>query len=475
MNIKSLLMPVYRRAPPSVRNLAGAVWGRHLYGWRYGPETDRLVAEARERETWSENDWRSFVADGIAAQLRTAFLDVPYYREVLPARQEGHGATDVPELTEWPVLRKAVLRDRPEDLRRRDVSQRTLTKMTTSGTTGTPIVIWRSRTTMRAWYALVEARWRGWYGVSRHDRWALFGGQEVVPAARTEPPFWIWNASAKQLYLSNLHLKRETAPHYLRAMREHGVEFADGYASTVAALARYALEDGLEAPQLRVVVTQAETLTDRQRELIGAAFRCPVRNTYGMTEAVTAASECEHGVMHMWPEAGYVEVFSDTADEPVPAGETGRLICTGLLNRDMPLVRYELGDRGSVSWTFEPCACGRTMPRLLALDGRTVDNLVTADGRRVFAMPSTIFAGIPTNESQIVQESVDRIVIRLVPGPGFDESHERTIASRIRKRLGDVTVEFDRYSHIPRGPNGKLKGMISLVDPDTGEVRSSAT
>src|SRR5690606_1617676 len=162
---------------------------------------------------------------------------------------------------------KTVLRHRPGDLLRRGVGTRSLTTMTSSGTTGTPIVTWRSRDTMRAWYALVEARWRGWYGVSRHDRWALFGGQEVVPAARTSPPYWIWNCAAKQLYLSNLHLKRETAPFYLQAMRKYGVEFADGYSSTIAALARYALEDGIPAPQLRVVVTQAETLRSEERRV----------------------------------------------------------------------------------------------------------------------------------------------------------------------------------------------------------------
>ena len=36
-----------------------------------------------------------------------------------------------------------------------------------------------------------------------------------------------------------------------------------------------------------------------------------MRDTYGMAEMVAAASECDHGRLHLWPEAGVVEVLDD--------------------------------------------------------------------------------------------------------------------------------------------------------------------
>ena len=66
----------------------------------------------------------------------------------------------------------------------------------TSGTTAKPITMWRTREVQKAWYALLEARTRHWYGITRHDRWAIFGGQLIVPVAHRKPPFWIWNAAS---------------------------------------------------------------------------------------------------------------------------------------------------------------------------------------------------------------------------------------------------------------------------------------
>ncbi len=468
MNLKSLLMPLYRRAPASIRGLASSVYGSYLASWRYGPETESLVAELHAREAWDAERWRAYADAQLAEQLRNAAENVPYYREMWSRRRAEGVDAPVEDLASWPVLTKAELRRAPESFRRDDVDPKTLFRMDTSGTSGTPITTWRSKDTMRGWYALYEARWRRWYGVTRQDPWAIIGGQEVVPAEQDGPPYWVWNSAGKQLYMSNLHLKRANAPAYLRAMADHGVVHAYGYSSSLAELARYVVEDGLAAPRLAVAVTNAEPLSPMQREIIGAAFGCPVRESYGMSEAVAGASECEHGVLHLWPEAGFVEVLKDGSNEPAAPGEAGRLVCTGLINRAMPLIRYEVGDRGAVAWDMGRCACGRDMPRLTALEGRTIDNLITPDGRKVFWV-NPVFYGLPVHEAQVVQESLSDVVVNVVPDEGFDLEHERAIADGLRLRLGDVRVELRRVDLIPRGPNGKFRAVISHVDPSRVE------
>ncbi len=462
MNLKSLLMPVYRRAPARLRELAGTVYGRYLSSWRYGPETEELVAEAHAREGWDAARWRAYAEERLAAQLRNAAEHVPYYREMWRRRRAAGDPSPVEDLASWPVLTKEEVRRHPEAFLRDDAKPSALFRLATSGTTGTPVTTWRDRAMMRAWYALTEARWRRWYGVTRHDAWAMLGGQEVVPVERDRPPYWVWNAAGEQLYMSNLHVKRSNAPAYLEAMRHHAVVYAYAYSSSIAELARFAVEDGLEAPRLRVVVTNAEPLLPWQRDVIAGAFGCDARESYGMSEAVAGASECEHGVLHLWPEAGRVEVLDDDADEPAAPGATGRLVCTGLLNEVMPLVRYEVGDRGSVDDAAGRCACGRDMPRLTALEGRSTDNLVTADGRRVFWV-NPVFYDLPVHEAQVVQEELGRVVVNVVPAGGFGAEHERAIAEGLRRRLGDVAVEVRRLDAVPRGPGGKFRAVVSRV------------
>src|SRR5207249_10246507 len=63
-----------------------------------------------------------------------------------------------------------------------------------------------SRLTVETLYALSVTRTREWHGVSRSDRWAMLGGQLVVATERRRPPFWVWNAALRQLYMSSYHL-----------------------------------------------------------------------------------------------------------------------------------------------------------------------------------------------------------------------------------------------------------------------------
>src|SRR6185312_3351956 len=168
------------------------------------------------------------------------------------------------------------------------------------------------------------------------------------------------------------------------------------------------------------------------------AFAAPVRATYGMSEIVAAAAQCDHGALHLWPDAGVVEVLDDGA--AARPGATGDLVCTGLLNTGMPLIRYRVGDRGAVLADRSCCGCGRMLPVLGALDGRADDELVTRDGRRVGRLDPVFKASIPLVEAQLIQESEEVVRLRFVPASGFSADHERELIARIRDRLGQVTV-----------------------------------
>lgn len=479
MTLKGTLMPLYRRSPAALKNLFGTVYGHYLNRWRYGPRSEALVSEALERESWSAERWSTWQDERLAALLHGAAANVPYYREHWRGRRAKGDTSPVDRLENWPLLDKTTVRANATALIAEHTDPKSLFKLETSGTSGTPITTWRSREAMRQWYALVEARWRRWYGVSRFDNWAILGGQEVTSVDRTEPPFWLWNGAGNQLYMSSLHIKPKNISAYVGALTDHKVIHLYGYSSSLAELSRMALDQGLKLPRLKAVVTNAEPLEPFQRAVIAEAFGPNVHTSYGMSEAVAAASECAEGTLHLWPEAGVVEVFADEADVKVTDGSSGRLVCTGLLNTDMPLIRYVIGDRGALAPTgaaHSACGCGRSMPRLTGLEGRNIDSLVTADGRKVFWVNPVLY-GLPIFEGQIVQEAVDRIVVNFVPASGFDDSTQQEIAARLRLRLGSVDVRFERMEVIPRGANGKFRAVVNRLAPEaeTTPTRDAAS
>jgi len=457
------LLHLYHGLPIPLRSAAATLRGLYLRWWRYGPESERLVQEALERDAWSPDQWRTWQRERLPYVLHRAATRVPYYREQWAGRRRRGDRASWDYLENWPVLDKEPLRQHPGAFVADDCDVRRMFREQTSGTTGKPLTLWRSRPTVSGLYALSVARTRLWNGVARHDRWAMLGGQLIVPAAQRRPPFWVWNAALHQLYMSSYHLAPDLIPHYLDALVRYRVRYLFGYTSSLYALAEAVLTCGRRDLAIAVAISNAEALPPHQRDVIAEAFRCPVRETYGMAETVAAASACAAGHLHQWPEVGEIEVLED--GQRVAPGVPGEFVCTGLLNLDMPLVRYRVGDRGRLAANRSGCACGRTLPLIAGVEGRTSDVLITRDGRRVFWL-NPVFYGLAVRQGQIVQETLERIRIRYVPEASCTAADRHALVARLRSRMGDVQVVLEEVDALPRGANGKVGAVICQLSPD---------
>jgi phenylacetate-CoA ligase len=459
--VSDLRLRFYHALPAPARPLVASLRGFFLRHWRYGPETDRLADEAIARESWTAERWQVWRQERLAFVLHRAATRVPYYRDQWAERRRRGDQASWELLENWPVLEKPALRQHPLAFLAEGCDPRHMFPEHTSGSTGTPLRLWWSRETVRAWYALFEARCRGWNGVSRRDRWAVLGGQLVTPVRQRKPPFWVWNAPMRQLYLSSFHLAPDFAGYYLEALDRYQVKYLFGYSSCLNTLAQQALRRGWRGRGLAVAITNAEPLYEHQRAAIGEAFACPVRETYGMAEIVAGATECAEGRLHFWPEVGWVEVLTSnglSAEE----GRAGDLVCTGLLNADMPLIRYRVGDRGRKP-VASACACGRRLPVLPPVEGRSDDVLLTRDGRRLGRLDLVFKSSMPIAEAQIIQETAGRLRIRYVPAAGCTSETERLISGRVRDYFGEVEIAFEAVASIPVDANGKFRGVISRL------------
>ena len=85
-------LALYHRAPTPVRTALASVHGLRLRRWRYGTDTERLVAAAREREHWDRDRWEDWLAPQRSRLLEAAPDLVGY---------TGQGGG--PELASWPV------------------------------------------------------------------------------------------------------------------------------------------------------------------------------------------------------------------------------------------------------------------------------------------------------------------------------------------------------------------------------------
>jgi phenylacetate-CoA ligase len=138
----------------------------------------------------------------------------------------------------------------------------------------------------------------------------------------------------------------------------------------------YAEQTGLDfkSTSLRKILCIGEPLRNADFSLnpigsrIQAKWPLEMYSTYASTEMSTAFTECEAGQGgHLPPELLYAEVL-DAQGQPVPEGEIGELVVTPLGIEGMPLIRFQTGDL--LAAYYEPCACGRTSMRVGPVVGR---------------------------------------------------------------------------------------------------------
>ncbi|RZQ61193.1 acyl-CoA reductase [Amycolatopsis suaedae] len=137
---------------------------------------------------------------------------------------------------------------------------------------------------------------------------------------------------------------------------------------------------------------------------------------YGGVDAGPMGYQCPDSparVHHLFTGLHTLEIL-DAADQPVAAGETGRLVFTAHTRRGQRLDRYEVGDLGR--WVAEPCPCGRRTPRF-ELFGRVGDVFrvpsQTLNYRRFVTLIEDAFGY--TGALQLVLHG-DTLTVRVEPG-----------------------------------------------------------
>ena len=238
-----------------------------------------------------------------------------------------------------------------------------------------------------------------------------------------------------------------------------------GYSSSLTLLADYCQHNACKVKP-RFVFTGAELLDKVSRETINSAFPGEILDNYACIEFGLLAWEClEHTGYHVNVDSVMMEVLDE--EEPVPTGERGDIICTSLVNRAMPLIRYRIGDVGVIS--KEQCPCGRALPMMKVLEGREGDFLMTTEGR---AVSPVIFFPYPfenpemIKQFRIVQEKRDLIVIQLVLRESLEHYSSlcEKATAEIRRVFGEsMQVEFQVLKELRMDGSTKLRKIMSKV------------
>ncbi len=403
--------------------------------------------------------------DKLHRLLVYAGCNVPYYRRLFEQAgfQPDEVLTDPDSLRKLPVLTKAVIRANLDDMLTTERARRArMSHLTTGGSTGHPLVFMQD-TNFRDHVTADILRHLAWAGCQFGQLHAyIWGANFEVPtsqALRTRLMDWILNRFLTNAYV----LSDESMSAFAERIRRQKPRVLFGYASSLYRFAQFVRSRDVDIT-CSGIFSSAEVLYPGQRAFIEETFHCKMFNRYGTRDLGGVACECDaHTGLHASIENNYIEILGQDG-QPAPPGKAGDVIVTNLNNYGMPFIRYAIEDMGAWS-TANRCPCGRELPLLDLVQGRRIDMFKTRDGRAVwggFASPLFGMAGV--KQFQVIQKSLDLVIVRIVREGELDQARLGTIERTIKTALGaNVEVRFEFPKEISVLGSGKHRYAISEI------------
>ena len=390
--------------------------------------------------------------------LRHAFLHVPMWRDIFSGTRVSKGQIrKLGDLATIPLTSKDTYIGRMVE-EYIDISRQfTRIYNTTSGTSGKPF------------QSLIAGQYIG--TASFRDfasfRFLLWNGKSLKSIATMKIAHirceWKTHRSEFRFRL-NYDDFRDNSEKIYSQLVEFGPEVLIAFPSVLFDIARVVqLNKKLPSLSPRYIVSTGDELTDPVRSFISEQLGAEIYNRYALGEIGIVGIECaEHNGIHINSESIIAEV-TDESGNPMTEGTQGKVIVTDLLNYNMPFIRYDTGDRGTLS--FEPCACGLYTPRLW-LESRGSEYL-TFENRRVYRYEFS-FGELMHSvlQYQVVKRKENELLLRVVPGPMWEDTVIKKLEERAREYLGnDVHMSVELVHDIPKTPRGKSKLMVDETVP----------
>ena len=326
-----------------------------------------------------------------------------------------------------------------------------------SGSTGEPFRVYYDA---RAWASLkylVKLRARRRCGLEVGHRVALL---DPVPPVDASPD---GGAAGRVARISVLQ-PAEMVAAQLVAFQPDAVY---GLPSAIREAGRV-LQEGGARLRVPLVFTSGELLHPGARAAISRAFQARVFDVYGSSETKEIAWECPAGGMHVNADVVRVEIVDD-AGRALPEGAEGQIVATTLVNHAMPLLRYRVGDRGSL--LPGRCDCGLAFPLLGVVTGREAEVLELRGGRRVspYALTCALERVGQMLRYQVTQLDPARVRVRAIPHPDADrEAMAERIRAVLRAEVAPfLEAEVEYVERLAQGPRAKFR----VVEPLAGLVR----
>jgi phenylacetate-CoA ligase len=414
----------------------------------------RCLSDIRDIPRSSRAEISQTQIEKLGRALENARTNIPYYQKLFNQCGIVAEKLNLPEdFSKIPVLTKEVFRQSSSLFINQNFNK-PVSEETTSGTIGNPLIIPIDRQ-KSGFIRAVMYRNYGWYRIDVGDKQARFWGIPSAPKLRIRES--LKDFCTNRIRLSAFNISDEAFKQFVHKLRKFKPKYFYGYPSLLYKFSQWISDNQMKMNDLNLstIICTGEVLYDFQRKGIESTFQCKVVNEYGTTETGIIAFECWEGNLHINSDHVYLESI-----ESEEFADTGSLVVTELNNFYNPLIRYKLGDLGSIS--EESCKCGMGFPILKNLTGREGNFIVTPMNKYIFSaiLSYTLKDGI--KQFQGIQNEKGELIIKIVRDQKLTDEMLMNYKKTFSKAFGEqMRIIFDDVAHIEPDRSGKLRYFIS--------------
>ena len=365
--------------------------------------------------------------------------------------------------SKWPVITKIDIKDHPDDFISKEYNKAELVPMATSGSTGTPLVVYHDRKKKKAVYAEV-LHYNGKVNY-RIGKKIIYLRSIVSEVSKSPLQQFIQNIMLVDCYdMSDKGIEEKLR---LIAKKTKGTgAMLMCYASTLDAFRDYFVRNGNKLAKycnVYGVVSGSEMLFDDTRKAIEDAFNCKCVSRYANEEGGFLGQDgLENNVFLTNRGHFFYEILKFETNEPAEAGEVGRIVITDLKNYSMPLIRYDTGDVGSLSYRIVGGNCLQVIDNF---GGRRIDVIFNTHGDRIspHSVTNNMWKFPEINQYQLVQYGERQFTLKLnVNRKTFNRENE--LIGVLRNIIGiDAELNVEYVSEIPVMNSGKRKYIVNAM------------
>lgn len=362
-------------------------------------------------------------------------------------------------LSDFPIIDKNIIKNQQDDFMSNKYDIDKLFTMTTSGSTGIPFTCYQNIEKKRRVNAeVIYYSEKAGYSVGKKLIYL-----RAVTKENYKSKLYQWIQNETLLDICDLDDKRieKLLRKIDRASRRGSVILS--YGSTLEAIKDYFRRkgmSGLRKNNVLGVISGADMLFDDTRDAISSVCQCRCFSRYSNQEnGIIGQDDAENNVFIL-NEADYlVEILRMDKDIPAGEGEVGRIIITDLYNYAMPMIRYDTGDIGSITFIERG---GIFKKAITNFGGRKVDMIFDCYGDLLspHKISNNLWSFSEIQQYQFIQESKINYTLKINTQDRFVRQKE--MEALLEKLLGDeAIIKIEEVEEIPVLASGKRKYIVN--------------